>query len=86
DGIAVAQAFTPQILNELDFNEGVLEAIKIGMCGVTTNEFLGTAYGRFISSESEYSFTELTAPYSVCAKTGTAQTGRYPNAWFVAYA
>jgi penicillin-binding protein 2 len=86
DGIAVAQAFTPQILNELDFNEGVLEAIQIGMCGVTTNEFLGTAYGRFISSESEYSYVELTAPYSVCAKTGTAQTGRYPNAWFVAYA
>jgi penicillin-binding protein 2 len=86
DNTPLVQSFTPQILNEFNFNDGVLEAIQIGMCGVTTNEFLGTAYGRFISSESEYSFTELTAPYSLCAKTGTAQTGRYPNAWFVAYA
>jgi len=86
DNTALVQAFTPQILNEFDFNDGVLEAIQTGMCGVITNEFLGTAYGRFISSESQYSFVELTAPYSVCAKTGTAQTGRYPNAWFVAYA
>lgn len=86
DGVEVVQAFTPQILNEFGFNAGVLEAIQTGMCGVTTNELLGTAYGRFISSESEYSYTELTAPYSVCGKTGTAQTGLYPNAWFVAYA
>jgi len=86
DGVDVVQTFSPQVLNEFGFNEGVLEAIQTGMCGVTTNELLGTAYGRFISSESEYSYTELTAPYSVCGKTGTAQTGRYPNAWFVAYA
>lgn len=83
---ALVQSFAPQVLNQLGFNSGVLEAIQEGMCGVTTNEFLGTAYGRFISSNSEYSYTELTAPYTVCGKTGTAQTGRYPNAWFVAYA
>ncbi|MCU0481449.1 MAG: penicillin-binding transpeptidase domain-containing protein [Anaerolineae bacterium] len=87
DGVDVVQTFTPQILNEFNFNAGVLEAIQTGMCGVTTNEFLGTAYGRFVSKQgSEFSYTDLTAPYSVCGKTGTAQTGLYPNAWFVAYA
>lgn len=86
DNTALVQSFAPQVLDQLAFKAGVLETIQEGMCGVTTHEFLGTAYGRFISSNSQYSYTELTAPYTVCGKTGTAQTGRYPNAWFVAYA
>jgi len=45
------------------------------MCGAVSDYNLGTAYIRFEG-----------APYSVCGKTGTAQTGLYPNAWFVAYA
>jgi penicillin-binding protein 2 len=51
------------------------------MCGVIENEDLGTAYIRF--RDRKY---HTVAPYTLCAKTGTAQTGRYPNAWFVTYA
>lgn len=86
DGTPVQRQFETEVVNTLDFNPGVLEAIQEGMCGVTTVEDLGTAYGRFISSRSEFSYTDVTAPYFVCGKTGTSQTARYPNAWFVAYA
>ncbi len=90
DGTEVVETVEPQVLNELDFAEGVLETIQQGMCGVTTVEGLGTAYGRFVGwdtmPDSEYAYVDLTAPYTVCGKTGTSQTLRYPNAWFVAYA
>lgn len=75
DGTPVIETFEPEILNEIDFAPGVLEEIQEGMCGTTTVEDLGTAYIRFRD-----------APYWVCGKTGTAQTARYPNAWFTAYA
>lgn len=75
DGTQIAQTFTPQILHDNEFAPGVLESLQTGMCGTTTDERLGTAYERFRN-----------APYSVCGKTGSAQTGRYPHAWFVAYA
>lgn len=74
DGAPVMQTFEPEVLNTIEFKPGVLEEIQAGMCGATTNEDLGTAYIRFDN-----------APYRVCGKTGTAQTARYPNAWFVAY-
>lgn len=61
----------------------VIAAIQEGMCGVTTNEDLGTAYIRFGDPTEEY---HVMADYSVCGKTGTAQTGLFPNAWFIAYA
>lgn len=86
DGTPLRESYAPEVLNMLDFEPGVLEAVQEGMCGVTTVDGLGTAYGRFVSSSSEYSYVDLTAPYTVCGKTGTAQTARYPNAWFVAYA
>jgi cell division protein FtsI/penicillin-binding protein 2 len=70
-------------LNTLDFQPGVLEEIQEGMCGVTTNKDLGTAYIRFGDPTGEYA---PQAPYSVCGKTGTAQTAQFPNAWFIAYA
>ncbi|MCU0475264.1 MAG: penicillin-binding transpeptidase domain-containing protein [Anaerolineae bacterium] len=75
DGAPLVERFEPEILNEIDFAPGVLEEIQRGMCGTTTNEDLGTAYIRFNN-----------APYSSCGKTGTAQTARYPNAWYTAYA
>ncbi len=74
-GTPVVQTFQPEILNQIEFLPGVIEEIHEGMCGTTTDEDLGTAYIRFDD-----------APYTVCGKTGTAQTGRYPNAWFTAYA
>ncbi len=76
DGSPATQT-TPTIVRDLSYNEGVLEAVRRGMCDVTTDENLGTAY---------LIFGENPTPYSVCGKTGTAQTALYPNAWFVAYA
>lgn len=78
-----ATTFTgqPEVQNTFDFEPGVLETIQEGMCGVTTVKDLGTAYIRFNDPEFH-----RVANFTVCGKTGTAQTGRYPNAWFVAYA
>jgi penicillin-binding protein 2 len=83
DGAPLTESREPEILNTLDFQPGVLEEIQEGMCGVTTNKDLGTAYIRFGDPTGEYA---PQAPYSVCGKTGTAQTAQFPNAWFIAYA
>jgi penicillin-binding protein 2 len=85
DGTEVVETFEPTILNTLDFNPGVIEAIQEGMCGVITNEKLGTAWGRF-HNWGPLGYAVTNANYTLCGKTGTAQTGRYPNAWFLAYA
>ena len=83
DPSAQTETNSPRILNALDFQPGVLETIQDGMCGVTTVKDLGTAYIRFGDPTGEFA---PQAPYSVCGKTGTAQTAQFPNAWFVAYA
>lgn len=80
DGAPISTT-APNALNTLDFNPGVLETIREGMCGVIENEDLGTAYIRF--RDRNY---HTVAPYTLCGKTGTAETLRYPNAWFVTYA
>jgi penicillin-binding protein 2 len=82
DGAPVTFTAQPEVINTLDLQPGVLETVQQGMCGVTTNERLGTAYIRFSDQTGEFGFP---AAYTVCGKTGTAQTGRYPNAWFIAY-
>lgn len=82
NGEALVETNTPEVWNDMNFEPGVIDTIKEGMCGVTTNEDYGTAYIRFGDVDAEF---HPPAPYSICAKTGTAQTGRYPNAWFVAY-
>lgn len=75
DGTPVTQTFTPEVINTFDFDPAILEEVREGMCGATTDEFYGTAYIRF-----------LDAPYVVCGKTGTAQTMQNAHAWFVSYA
>lgn len=75
DGTAVEETFEPEILSTMDFKPGVLEEIQEGMCGATVDGFYGTAELRFRN-----------IPYSVCGKTGTAQTLGNANAWFVSYA
>jgi penicillin-binding protein 2 len=65
----------PEVVSEMGLSEETLEVVRKGMCDVTRDERLGTAYSAFDN-----------AAYSVCGKTGTSQTNRYPNAWFVAYA
>ncbi len=74
DGVSVQQTFGAEIINTLDFNDGVLETIREGMCGVPTNEDYGTAV-----------FVFRDTSYTLCGKTGTAEAGYAPNAWFVAF-
>lgn len=64
----------PTLIRNLDLDPIALAAVRKGMCEVISDTELGTA-----------SFVFEGAPYTVCAKTGTAQTAGAPNAWFVAY-
>ncbi len=75
DGQAVSFQAEPEIVDQMDVPPEVLRIVREGMCEVTTNKDLGTAVDSFGN-----------ASYHACGKTGTAQTDRYPNAWFVAYA
>jgi penicillin-binding protein 2 len=76
DGGTPSQTFKPVIEGSADLRQDVLDVVHQGMCGVTTNKDLGTAYDVFEGTT-----------YTVCGKTGTAQTGRQePFGWFVAYA
>lgn len=83
DGTEVTFNRGPEVMNMLDFNPGVLEAVQEGMCGVTTDPVLGTAFGRF---NDDFGWVENDTPYTSCGKTGTAQTAQFPNAWYVSYA
>ena len=64
----------PSVLAELELEADALATVREGMCKVTTVEDLGTAEFVFASAE-----------YSLCGKTGTAETLGNPHAWFVAY-
>ncbi len=76
DGSTPSYVAAPSLVRELDFPAEVFAVTREGMCAVTTDETYGTA-----------SFVFLDTPYTVCGKTGTAQTGRpQPHGWFVAFA
>lgn len=80
DGVALLQEFEPEVVRQLNFNDGVLATTREGMCMTTTDEVLGTSQGVFGN-----------APYSSCGKTGTAQAGSAesgiaPHSWYVAFA
>ncbi len=88
DGEPVYEA-TPEVSGELPLSDATLAIIQDGMCMVTdssvygrsSGERLGTAW--FVFSDPDW----YPASYSVCGKTGTAQTGRIePHGWFVAFA
>ena len=64
----------PQVVGSLELRPETLATLREGMCAVPIDEELGTAVWPFEN-----------APFTLCAKTGTAQTARYPNAWFVSY-
>ncbi len=64
----------PAVVAELDLDAETLDIVREGMCKVTTVEDLGTAW--FVFDD---------APYTICGKTGTAETAGNPHAWFVAY-
>lgn len=66
----------PEVAGTIGLSEEALAVVREGMCGVVSNTDLGTA-----------SFVFTGAAYTVCGKTGTAQSGRVePYGWFVAYA
>lgn len=67
----------PRVHSELDFKPGVLEGIRAAMCGVTTDISYGTAY---------FVYKDWGGGAVICGKTGTAETGGLPHAWFAAFA
>ena len=64
----------PSVVGELELDEEAVAIVQNGMCQVTTVRDLGTA-----------SFVFDDASYTLCGKTGTAETAANPHAWFVAY-
>jgi penicillin-binding protein 2 len=81
----------PQAAGDMGLSPTVLDVIRDGMCMVTTQDAVGRSSGRplgtawFVFDDEEQPY--FPAPYTVCGKTGTAQTGRIePHGWFVAYA
>lgn len=77
DGQPVTFEAQPTVVGNMDLAPEVLQVVQEGLCLATTVPVLGTSSWVF---GEEY-------PYTICGKTGTAQTGApYPNGWFVAYA
>lgn len=72
--IGAESARPPTLLQNLELDPPALDIVRQGMCDVITDTELGTAWFVFDG-----------APYTLCGKTGTAQTALFPNAWFVAY-
>ncbi|MCL4248206.1 MAG: hypothetical protein KJ065_08675 [Anaerolineae bacterium] len=71
----------PEVMSTLDFEPGVLDMLRQGLCDVTTQSF-GTAEYVFRNSPLQ--------ALGVCGKTGTAQAGGdgtlLPFAWFASWA
>lgn len=64
------------VLSEVDTEQEYWDAVHLGMRGVVTDPAVGSCYLTFFDT-----------PYSVAAKTGTAQTGeKTNNAVFICYA
>ena len=64
----------PTVVDALELDAEALAIVRDGMCKVTTVKDLGTAW--FVFDD---------ANYTICGKTGTAETAANPHAWFVAY-
>jgi len=75
DGTEQIFAAQPTVVRQIDLRDQTWDTVQEGMCNVISDSNLGTAYRVFNG-----------APYTACGKTGTAQSGFAPNAWFVAYA
>jgi cell division protein FtsI/penicillin-binding protein 2 len=79
----------PEVVGNMNLREDTFALVREGMCAVTTDDAVGVTTGKPLGT-AWFVFddpTGLPAPYSVCGKTGTAQSGRIePFGWFVAYA
>jgi penicillin-binding protein 2 len=78
-GADAQQVGQATVVSEFELNPGVLEQVRFGMCDVIKDDEKGTAWRVFYE-------TDIIASYEACGKTGTAQAGYAPHAWFVAYA
>jgi len=89
EGENVSFQALPQVAGEMGLSADTLALIREGMCNVTRQSLVGRSTGRPLGT-AWFVFDDPTtgvASYSVCGKTGTAQTGRIePNGWFVAFA
>lgn len=90
EGANVLFQAQPTAEGEMGLNAETLALIRDGMCAVTTQAAVGRTSGRplgtawFVFDDAEGTGV---APYTVCGKTGTAQTARIePYGWFVAFA
>jgi penicillin-binding protein 2 len=76
---------------QLSFDKGVLQQTRDAMCDVTTEAQAGEtdmSYGtaEFMFGEWEELLVQMGTPITICAKTGTAESGSdHPHAWFGAY-
>ncbi len=75
EGTPITFEAEPEVVGNFNFKDTTMSILHEGMCAVTQDEDLGTAVWPFEQSG-----------YWACGKTGTAQTGRYPIAWFIAFA
>ncbi|MFN8448144.1 MAG: penicillin-binding transpeptidase domain-containing protein [Anaerolineae bacterium] len=82
----------PEAVGDMGLSDETLDIVREGMCAVTRSDVVGQSTGKplgtawFVFDEPQPEGTGV-APYSVCGKTGTAQTARIePYGWFVAYA
>ncbi|MBN1963332.1 MAG: hypothetical protein JW910_01715, partial [Anaerolineae bacterium] len=83
-GEAPSYEFTPTVERNINVRAETLAAVREAMCEVTTNVTLGTAEYVFGSTSSLGGAVNFT----VCGKTGTAQTGGEntpPHGWFAAF-
>ena len=69
----------PTVKAQLDIDPTALAIVRDGMCMATTVDNLGTAEFVFQNAEP------VPSRYTICGKTGTAETLGNPHAWFVAY-
>lgn len=79
DGVPIGKTFTSEVANTITLPDLVWDTVHEGMCLAVTHPDLGTA---------RFAFEDV--PYSVCGKTGTAETGARgssspPHGWFVSF-
>ena len=75
DGVANAYEYVAPEPTPLGLRESTINIVQQGMCDVVSDRDLGTAALVFDGLRS----------YTLCGKTGTAQSAGSPHAWFVAY-
>lgn len=83
-------ATEPEAVGDIGVPEDILAEVREGMCQVTDSTAMGMTSGRRVGTAwfvfTDPDFYPVTS-YTVCGKTGTAQTGQpEPHGWFVAFA